>query len=200
MHSDLMRETVFHDLNHLYPGRITNKTNGITFRRWLMLANPGLTDLLSEACGEAVLDDPDAAVAAWSRWPATTLPAAIPRREACATRSRWRGWSANALGVQLDPGGAVRRAGQAHPRIQAAAAEHRWRRSRFIMPIRARPAGDWVPRVKIFAGKAAASYRHAKLIIKLINDVAAVVNNDPDRRAASSRSCSCRTTMSAWPR
>lgn len=40
MHSDLMKETVFHDLNHLYPGRITNKTNGITFRRWLMLANP----------------------------------------------------------------------------------------------------------------------------------------------------------------
>src|SRR5207302_10333058 len=58
MHSDLMRETVFHDLNHLYPGRITNKTNGITFRRWLMLANPKLTDLLRETCGEAVLDDP----------------------------------------------------------------------------------------------------------------------------------------------
>src|SRR6202035_3761025 len=58
MHSDLMKETVFHDLNHLYPGRITNKTNGITFRRWLMLANPKLTDLLREACGDAVLDDP----------------------------------------------------------------------------------------------------------------------------------------------
>ena len=58
MHSDLMKETVFHDLNHLYPGRITNKTNGITFRRWLMLANPRLTSLLREACGEAVLDDP----------------------------------------------------------------------------------------------------------------------------------------------
>src|SRR4051812_24157636 len=58
MHSDLMKETVFHDLNHLYPGRITNKTNGITFRRWLMLANPGLTGLLRDVCGEAVLDDP----------------------------------------------------------------------------------------------------------------------------------------------
>ncbi len=58
MHSDLMKETVFHDLNHLYPDRITNKTNGITFRRWLMLANPKLTDLLRETCGEAVLDDP----------------------------------------------------------------------------------------------------------------------------------------------
>src|SRR6202041_3112238 len=58
MHSDLMKETVFHDLNHLYPGRITNKTNGITFRRWVTLANPKLTDLLRQTCGEAVLDDP----------------------------------------------------------------------------------------------------------------------------------------------
>ncbi len=58
MHSDLMKETVFHGLNHLYPARITNKTNVITFRRWLMLANPRLTSLLREACGEAVLDDP----------------------------------------------------------------------------------------------------------------------------------------------
>src|SRR5690349_14107946 len=57
MHSELMRETVFHDLNHLYPGRITNKTNGITFRRWLMLANPMLTGLLRKTCGDAVLDD-----------------------------------------------------------------------------------------------------------------------------------------------
>ncbi|MFN5719066.1 MAG: glycogen/starch/alpha-glucan phosphorylase, partial [Bradyrhizobium sp.] len=57
MHSDLMKETVFHDLHHLYPQRITNKTNGITFRRWLMLANPRLTALLRETCGEAVLDD-----------------------------------------------------------------------------------------------------------------------------------------------
>src|SRR3954465_14218900 len=58
MHSELMKETVFHELNQLYPGRITNKTNGITFRRWLMLANPRLTGLLREVCGEAVLDDP----------------------------------------------------------------------------------------------------------------------------------------------
>ena len=53
-----MKETVFHDLNHLYPSRITNKTNGITFRRWLMLANPMLTDLLRRTCGDALLDDP----------------------------------------------------------------------------------------------------------------------------------------------
>src|SRR4029077_17088027 len=49
----------------------------------------------------------------------------------------------------------------------------------FYHAIKDEPQRDWVPRVKIFAGKAAASYRYAKLIIKLINDVAAVVNNDP---------------------
>src|SRR5947208_914425 len=74
MHSELMKETVFHDLNHLYPARITNKTNGITFRRWLMLANPKLTNLLREACGEAVLDD----------------PAHLERLEACASDSSFQ--------------------------------------------------------------------------------------------------------------
>ena len=58
LHTDLMRNTVFRDLHALYPDRIVNKTNGITFRRWLMQANPGLVQLLREVCGDAVLDDP----------------------------------------------------------------------------------------------------------------------------------------------
>ena len=91
MHSDLMKETVFHDLNHLYPGRITNKTNGITFRRWLMLANPRLTDLLREACGEAVLDDPTRLRAARSPRRRQRLPAAIPRASSITTSWRWPG-------------------------------------------------------------------------------------------------------------
>ena len=65
--------------------------------------------------------------------------------------------------------------------------------------IRAHPERDWVPRVKIFAGKAAPSYHNAKLIIKLINDVARVINR-PGRARPAARSCSCRTTMSASPR
>ena len=48
LHTELMRKTVFRDLHALYPDRIVNKTNGITFRRWLMQANPGLTELLRE--------------------------------------------------------------------------------------------------------------------------------------------------------
>src|SRR4029078_6499676 len=58
LHTELMRTTVFADLNRLYPGRIVNKTNGITLRRWLQQANPRLTDLVVEAVGPRVLDDP----------------------------------------------------------------------------------------------------------------------------------------------
>ena len=59
LHTDLMRRTVFRDLHALHPERIVNKTNGITFRRWLHQANPGLTRLIVEAIGPRVLDDED---------------------------------------------------------------------------------------------------------------------------------------------
>jgi starch phosphorylase len=57
LHSDLMKVTVFRELDFVLPGRITNKTNGITFRRWLKEANPGLTMLLTEVVGDRILDD-----------------------------------------------------------------------------------------------------------------------------------------------
>ena len=59
LHTDLMKKTIFRDLAAVYPGRIVNKTNGITFRRWLYEANPELTALLSETLGPRVLDQPD---------------------------------------------------------------------------------------------------------------------------------------------
>src|SRR5882757_7399918 len=58
LHTDLMRKTVFHDLHALYPERIVNKTNGITFRRWLLQANPELVKVLRKVCGDVVLDNP----------------------------------------------------------------------------------------------------------------------------------------------
>ena len=59
LHTDLMRKTVFKHLHTLYPDRIVNKTNGVTFRRWLLQANPGLVDVVRTVCGDGVLDDPD---------------------------------------------------------------------------------------------------------------------------------------------
>src|SRR5437879_3462928 len=178
MHSDLMRETVFHDLNHLYPSRITNKTNGITFRRWLMLANPGLTTLLRETCGEAVLDD----FSQFERLEAHASDNAFQQRFR-AVKHRNKLALARLIGERLstkvDPSALF------DVQIQRI---HEYKRQllnileaiALYQAIKDEPQRDWVPRVKIFAGKAAASYRYAKLIIKLINDVAGVVNHDPD--------------------
>ena len=57
LHTELMKQTVFHDLHALYPDRINNKTNGVTPRRWLMQCNPGLTGVIRDAIGEGFLDD-----------------------------------------------------------------------------------------------------------------------------------------------
>ena len=80
-----MRETVFADLHRLYPERIVNKTNGITFRRWLHQANPRLTRLLREVCGEAVLDD--AAMRRWRVSPNMPTIAAVIERLAAVKRA-----------------------------------------------------------------------------------------------------------------
>ena len=176
MHSELMRETVFRDLNHLYPGRITNKTNGITFRRWLMVANPKLTDLLRGLCGEAVLDDP------------TLLANLEPRASDNAFQQQFRSVKHHnkvalarlireRLGILVDP--------TALFDVQIKRI-HEYKRQllniletvALYQAMKDEPQRDWAPRVKIFAGKAAASYRYAKLVIKLINDVADVINND----------------------
>ena len=178
MHSELMKETVFHDLNYLYPGRITNKTNGITFRRWLMLANPKLTDLLREACGDAVLDDPSQlslaeAYAGDAEFQQRFRAVKHHNKVALARLIGER------LGIKVDAGALF------DVQIKRI---HEYKRQLLNLletvalyyAIKDEPQREWVSRVKIFGGKAAASYRYAKLIIKLVNDVAAVVNDDPE--------------------
>jgi glycogen phosphorylase len=177
MHSDLMRETVFHDLNHLYPGRITNKTNGITFRRWLMLANPSLTALLRKSCGEAVLDDPTqlAILETYAGDHAFQQQFRKVKLHNKLVLARLIGERTN---VKVDPSALF------DVQIKRI---HEYKRQllnivetiALYQAMKDDPQKEWVPRIKIFAGKAAASYRYAKLIIKLINDVAEIVNNDP---------------------
>ena len=84
LHSDLMQKTVFADLNAVYPGRIVNKTNGITFRRWLHRANPALTSILVETIGPRVLRDATAlsAFAAYAEDAALQERVAAQRRQA----------------------------------------------------------------------------------------------------------------------
>jgi glycogen phosphorylase len=176
MHSDLMRDTVFHDLNHLYPGRITNKTNGITFRRWLMLANPKLTGLLRDACGDGVLDD----FSLLERLEARASDNAF-QQEFLKVKHHNKIALARLIGERIN----VKVDASALFDVQIKRI-HEYKRQllniletvALYQAMKDDPQKDWVPRVKIFAGKAAASYRYAKLIIKLINDVAEVVNND----------------------
>jgi glycogen phosphorylase len=182
LHTDLMRKTVFHDFNEMYPDRINNKTNGITFRRWLYQSNPGLTDLAVQAVGPDILDDetlfsklvPFADDASFQE-----KFAAVKQENKVALAKLVR----ERVGVRLNP--------QALFDVQIKRIHEYKRQLLNILEtialynaIRAQPMRDWTPRVKIFAGKAAPSYHRAKLIIKLAHDVARVINSDPTLRDA----------------
>jgi starch phosphorylase len=177
LHSELMKETVFRDLHRLFPDRITNKTNGITPRRWLFQANPALTGLVTETIGDGVLDD----IGRLGELNALADDAAFQSRFADvkrANKARLSDYISETLDIAVDP--------DALFDVQIKRIHEYKRQLLNILEaislydqIRAHPEKAWVPRVKIFAGKAAASYWTAKLIIRLINDVAEVVNNDP---------------------
>lgn len=176
LHSNLMKETVFAPLHQAFPGRITNVTNGITPRRWLFNANPGLTGLLKEVCGEGVTDD----IGLIRGFAASAGDTAIHERLAAIRRE-------NKLRlakiIQRDCGVGVDPAALFDVQIKRI---HEYKRQLLNIletialynAMRAEPYRDWAPRVKVFAGKAASNYTTAKSIIHLINDVAAVVNND----------------------
>ncbi|MEP9385672.1 glycogen/starch/alpha-glucan phosphorylase [Mesorhizobium sp. KR9-304] len=177
LHTNLMKETVFADLHKLYPDRINNKTNGITPRRWLFQSNPGLTGLAREAIGDKFLDD----VTELKKLEKFAEDAAFREKFATVKRfnkERLANYVAARLGVKLDPSALFD--------IQIKRI-HEYKRQLLNIieavalydQIRSHPERDWMPRVKFFGGKAAPSYHNAKLIIKLANDVAKVINRDP---------------------
>ncbi|UVK38197.1 glycogen/starch/alpha-glucan phosphorylase [Mesorhizobium sp. AR10] len=177
LHTELMKQTVFADLHKLYPDRINNKTNGITPRRWLIQCNPGLTALTREAIGDRFLDDIDAikGLDAFAGDAAFRDKFAAVKR---ANKARLANLVADRLGIKLDPSALFD--------IQIKRIHEYKRQLLNILEaialydqIRSHPERDWMPRVKFFGGKAAPSYHNAKLIIKLANDVAKVINRDP---------------------
>ncbi|MER9265759.1 glycogen/starch/alpha-glucan phosphorylase [Mesorhizobium sp. M0410] len=177
LHTELMKETVFADLHRLYPDRINNKTNGITPRRWLIQCNPGLTTLTREAIGDGFLDDIDEI----KRLDPFAGDAAFRDKFAAvkrANKTRLANLVADRLGIKVDPSALFD--------IQVKRIHEYKRQLLNILEavalydqIRSHPERDWMPRVKFFGGKAAPSYHNAKLIIKLANDVARVINRDP---------------------
>ncbi len=177
LHTELMKETVFSDLHKLYPTRINNKTNGVTPRRWLHQCNPGLTGLLREVIGDEFLDNTDALTALNAMADDSALGdriSGVKRANKVALAAHIR----ELTGHHIDP--------DALFDVQIKRI-HEYKRQLLNLietvslydQIRSHPERDWVPRVKIFGGKAASSYHNAKLIIKLSNDIARRINADP---------------------
>ena len=88
LHSELIKKTVFRDLHAIFPDRIVNKTNGITFRRWLFEANPHLTRLIAETIGKGFYDDASQ-LEGWSRSPTTSISRRATPPRGTPTRWRW---------------------------------------------------------------------------------------------------------------
>ncbi|OQP35614.1 MULTISPECIES: glycogen phosphorylase [Pantoea] len=177
LHSNLMVQSLFADFARLFPGRFCNKTNGVTPRRWLALANPALSDLLDEEIGRTWRTDLSQLAELNQQ---VDFPAFIEKVADAkfANKRRLADWVAKNLDVVLDPNALF------DVQIKRI---HEYKRQLLNVlhvitrynRIKADPNADWVPRVNIFAGKAASAYYTAKHIIHLINDVASVINNDP---------------------
>ena len=176
IHSELMVKSIFADFARLYPERFTNVTNGVTPRRWIALANRGLAQVLDKHIGES-----------W-RNHLEQLVKLDPLKEDAAVRAEIRAvkhenkrrlaeWIESELGIKVSP--------DALFDVQIKRIHEYKRQLLNVLQIINRynrilknPDADWVPRVYIFAGKAASAYYAAKKIIHLINDVAKVINND----------------------
>ncbi len=178
LHTRLLGDTVLADFHKLWPQKFNNKTNGVTPRRFVKLANPGLAQLLDETLGpgwpkdlgqlkglEARADDP----AFQKRWQAVKHE----RKVALAAHVK------QTLGVDIDPASLYD--------VQAKRI-HEYKRQHLNLlhivtlycRIKRDPRAELVPRTFIFGGKAAPGYFMAKLIIRLIHAVGDIVNNDPD--------------------
>jgi starch phosphorylase len=181
LHTELMKVTVFKHLHRMFPERINNKTNGITPRRWLMQCNPGLVALIADTIGDAFLDDIERLRDLESHAEDPVFQDAFARVKRL-NKDRLAALVRDRIGLRLDP--------NAMFDIQVKRI-HEYKRQLLNIvetvalydQIRSHPERNWVPRVKFFAGKAAPSYHNAKLIIKLANDVARVINSNPTVRS-----------------
>jgi starch phosphorylase len=177
LHTELMAQTVFHHLHQLYPGRIVNVTNGVTPRRWLHGCNPALAEVITDAIGEGWVGELEQLEELGGLADDTAFLDAFAlakrrNKEYLAERIALKS------GLRVDP--------DALFDVQIKRIHEYKRQLLNALQIVARyqaildsPESDWLPLVKIISGKAAPSYTVAKLIIKLINDIAATVNNDP---------------------
>jgi starch phosphorylase len=181
LHTELIKTQLMPDFHQLWPERFNNKTNGVTPRRWVLYANPRLTRLVTSRIG--------------SEWIDRDL-SQIEKLRAYADDDRLLDdlWQVKAHNKRDLAGLVLRRTGVELPPDAMVVIQikrfHEYKRQLLAcfqivahyMNIKRNPGADTAPRVYIFAGKAAPGYAMAKLHIKLLNDVAAVVNADPEVR------------------
>ncbi|HEX9772356.1 MAG TPA: glycogen/starch/alpha-glucan phosphorylase [Steroidobacteraceae bacterium] len=176
LHSELMKRTIFRDFAELYPDRFTNVTNGIAVRRWLKQSNPGLSALLTERLGHAWEND----LEELERLRGAVDDAEF-RQRFRAIKQRNKEQLAEVIlrrvGVEVDVNSLfdvqVKRIHEYKRQVlNLLYVITRYNR------LRENPQAEMVPRTVLFAGKAASGYYMAKAIIRLINNVARVVNGD----------------------
>ena len=177
LHSRLMVESLFAEFAKIFPMRFINVTNGVTPRRWLALANPPLSKVLDEHIGRTWRTDLSQLDELKQHIDYPMVNQAV-RQAKFENKQRLASYIAQQLNVVVNP--------KALFDVQIKRIHEYKRQLMNVLHvitrynrIKADPQAEWVPRVNIFAGKAASAYYMAKHIIHLINDVAAVINNDP---------------------
>jgi starch phosphorylase len=177
IHSELLRTQTVKDLADVFPERFNNKTNGVTPRRWLLLANPPLAHTITEAIGDGWITNLEEL--------RKLAPLANDKafRDACRkakheAKSRFARWLKLTSGVTVDPDTIfdcqVKRIHEYKRQLLNAL-----RIVVFYNRLRSNPGLEMARRTFFFAGKAAPAYRLAKLIIKLINNLAGTIDGDP---------------------
>ena len=177
LHSALLRSTTVKDLAEMFPERFSNKTNGVTPRRWLLLANPALARTITEGIGDGWIRDLGELARLGPLADDKGFRDAF-RAAKRAAKSTFAEWLRSSSGQTVDPDTIF----DSHvKRI------HEYKRQllnalRIIVlyhRLRENPSLEMAPRTFLFAGKAAPAYQLAKLIIKLLNNLAATIDADP---------------------
>jgi starch phosphorylase len=178
LHSDLVERELFREFHELWPERFNNKTNGVSPRRWMLYSNPRLTQLISSRIGTRWIDHDLRELREIARFDADPPFLAALADVKRANKRDLAVLVQRQTGIELPP--------EAMFVVQVKRI-HEYKRQLLAclqiistyLGIKRKPDIDVVPRAYLFAGKAAAGYAMAKLHIKLINDIAAVINSDP---------------------
>jgi glycogen phosphorylase len=176
LHSELMQQSIFADFARLWPQRFNNKTNGITPRRWLAQANPALSAVLDARIGRGWRRDLSQLQALQPHLDDPALVSAVSQAKQ-ANKQRLADWLQQHMAISVST--------EALFDVQIKRIHEYKRQLLNVLHVVTRylrlleqPGAVTVPRVIIFAGKAASAYHMAKLIIQLINDVATTINAD----------------------